>query len=246
MSHPVRRAILSTFTSLVILGPTAADGSTFDGRPKLLLHRQGTVPVEKNPNAGCEAFAITTCQEVVTEGSVGSPGAGPFYFVYLMLARGTVPNMSSAQVGIRYQSGNLAGQTDGVGIDIVSWRACTQLDLQSPAIPGVTAGWPGPISGNLLVWDTPSDCQTGDVATLGYFYCGAYSPDILQVIPRPVDNLAKMATCAFMEHTMSATDLGWFTFSNSGGVGCNPCNMICEVLPVTNTTWSRVKSIRMN
>jgi len=82
----------------------------------------------------------------------------------------------------------------------------------------------------------------------GYFYMAAYSPGSFAIIPRPVDHLAKMVSCALVEKVLTSDlthteQLARADFSNTGSFNDgNPCRPPCPVVPVAPTTWSRIKA----
>jgi hypothetical protein len=204
--------------------------------PKILLHVQNVTT--KN---ACSAGAIVDCSGAVTEGDVALPGAGPFYNVYLLANIGSAHDVAGLQCGITYQDGTPGALDDGTGIDIFDWTLCASLEfppLDEPA-------WPKPGSGNLMTWSR-DQCQAGATALAGYFYLGAYSLDRLQLVPRPVDGLAKLANCSAVEIPLSAGDLGYASFSQGARLkGCNP-GLVSDCLvqvPVLTTTWGGLKAL---
>jgi hypothetical protein len=133
-------------------------------------------------------------------------------------------------------------------VDVLAWTLCATLEFPS-------TGWPASGGGNLVAWDTINSCQnyepsgpgTGVVAAAGYFYLAAYSNDVMMLIPRPVDGLAKVADCLARETTIadvgvprSPSHLGTARFSTGGGQGYNPCGFAD---PIRSTTWSGIKTL---
>jgi len=114
--------------------------------------------------------------------------------------------------------------------------------MQSPS-----PAWPAPGSGNLVIFNSgPDSCRAAEAAVGGYFYLGGYSPDVLQLTKRPLDDRAVVAQCTpFIEHDLENTDLGFFVVSQGAAVpGCNPCAEPCSgVIPVRAVTWSSLKSL---
>ncbi|TPW16698.1 MAG: hypothetical protein FD129_658 [bacterium] len=103
--------------------------------------------------------------------------------------------------------------------------------------------WPSPGGGTIITWDAVNNCQTGEVAVAGYFYMTAYDPATMRIIPRPVDQISKVASCGSFETILSYyNDLGCAYFAQGGIQGCNPCIWPCFVDPVEPTTWSRIKA----
>ncbi len=144
----------------------------------------------------------------------------------------------------------------GAGVDIFSWTLCGSLEFPSG---GTNGPWPAAGSGNLITWDTahcqrtePGGSGAGVSAAAGYFYLSAYSPDVLQIIPRPVDGQAKVADCNASEDLIGGTGfppgvsshLGSARFTASGQIpGYNPCGIPVNVQP---TTWSHIKGLYGN
>ncbi|HEX7877782.1 MAG TPA: hypothetical protein VF720_00130 [Candidatus Eisenbacteria bacterium] len=212
---------------LVVLGAVAAPRTAwavpYDGHPKILLHL--AAPTVKSP---CAAGKLTDCGSAVVAGSVGTPG-GPFYFAYVLAAKGNLPDLAGIQLGIRYQEGCVNGREDGNRIDVFGWTLCGTLEFPSSGF----YSWPSPNSSNTITWDNGAACQTGETAVAGYFYVGCYgAADTLSVIPRPVDQLASVARCNTLETNLTSADLGRVVFS-PGGVssGCNPCAGPCAPAP---------------
>jgi len=201
------------------------------GDPRLMLHV--TTPVTKNQ---CANGQLADCHDAVTRGNLASVGGGgPFYFVYLMVIQ--FGEIAGVQCGIDYDQGRVAGDANHEAIDVLSWNLCAQIEFQSP-----TPSWPKPRSGNLMTWQN-DHCQSGATAVAGYFYVAAYSPDILQIIPRPVDALAKTANCESEEHIINPTFLGTARFSNDPNLkGFNPCGVGSSV-NIQPSTWSRIKTL---
>ena len=187
----------------------------------------------------CSTIPITQAGDVVTNGQVRT-GTGPNYFAFLLGARGDLGGLGGLQCGIDYENGNAGGQGNGIGVDIFSWQRCAQLEFKSP-VPA----WPAPGSSNLITWNTVTRCQTGDYAVAGYFYLTAHGPDRLSVIPRPVDDAAKLADCGSIEAPLEVGRLGFVQFSVKGNqAGCNPLLIECdEPVAIEASTWSRMKSL---
>jgi len=198
-----------------LLSPPPAHAVPFDGKPKILLHLRATTT--KN---ACNAGLLSDCTAAVTAGSIIS-GPGPYYFVYVLAARGSMLDMAGAQFGVTYQDGNPAARLDGHRLDIFSWVNCAALQF-------VTGNWPDPGTGNLVTWDATATCQTGETGVVGYFYLGAYAADQLKLIPRPSDGRAKLANCGAIETLLDVPDLGRVEFTSGAmTAGCNPCVEAC-------------------
>jgi len=215
----LRRLVpVASFLSVALLIAMAPDARAvpYDGNPKILLHVRSVTT--KNI---CTAGAPSDCRDAVTEGALIS-GNGPYYFVYLLGARGNLPDIAGLQMGIHYENGCPGDRNNGDRLDIFGWMLCATLEFAMP-------GWPAPNSGNLITWDAVHQCQSGETAIAGYFYVGCYaSADILRLIPRPVDGVAKFANCNSVETILPAASLGSASFSSGGAIpGCNPCDGPC-------------------
>ncbi|TPW17809.1 MAG: hypothetical protein FD129_224 [bacterium] len=225
---------LSVLFTLVLLAPSAS-AVTFDNKPKLLLHVRGATTKAACTTAGF----LANCQTATTAGTLVTSVSGPFYFVYLLAARGAVTDLAGLQCGITYQGGQPGDLSDGVGIDVFGWSLCATLEF---ATPGPNA-WPRPGGGNLITWDPGTRCQTGDSGVAGYFYVGAYSTDQMILTRRPADNKAAVARCDATEPpALALGDLGTASFNSNTSGGCNPCLINCSApVPVESATWSSVK-----
>lgn len=221
----------------IVLGAGSALAAPFDNQPKILLHIKGTTT--KN---ACTAGSVANCQtDPITQADL-TPAEGPYYFVYLLAAKGASENLAGMQCGISYQTDQPSQDADGMGVDVFGWTLCATLEFVQP---GANL-WPKPGGGNLITWDAILRCQTGEVAVAGYFYLGAYSADKMSVKKRPADNAAKVARCDSAEEPpLGVEDLGFISFSAGGTtVGCNPCVAPgCEGVPVEPTTWSNIKTL---
>ena len=224
--------------AIVLSTPSMAQAGTFDGQSKILLHVGGVTA--KN---ACAAGTLVNCADAIVSGDIATPESGPYYFVYLLAARGDLAGLSGFQVGLTYEEGNVDGMTNGVGLDIYEFVMCARGFFG----PTPSPLWPRPGSGTILTWDYDNDgCQTGDTSLMGYFYVGAYSPDTMTLIPRPIDGVAKTVTCDNEENVIDPDDLGFVAFSPSAATpGCNPCLGPCEdATPTQRITWSGVKARR--
>lgn len=210
-------ALLITGALLFLTAPARANGND-DAR--LALH---LLPVQPG-NACGSAAAQPGCGGVLTAGQL-EPHE---YFAYVLVMKGNATEgIAGLQFGITYDGAPTRG------VDIYYWNSCTTLQFPM-------ANWPGASSGNLLTWDFNVKCQraepdgpgTGVVAVAGYFYLGAYSPDVLRLTPRPVDGMAKVVDCGTATESLleggavhhDPSVLGYASFSVDGSVpGYNPC-----------------------
>lgn len=212
-----------------LLNSATAWAVPFDDRPKLLLHVRPVTT--KNL---CTWGNLNDCQQAVTRGQTDPTGNLPYY-VYLLAATGPYRSvtlggndigLAGLQLGLNYDGGANSG------VDIFGWTLCATLQFAA-------GGWPSPGSSNLITWDSFTVCQKGEVGIAGYFYVAAYSPDVLGIVPRPIDNLAKVAACTNAEVDLNLGDLGSVRFTTAGTTdGCNPCIQSCSGAPPPNLSCS--------
>lgn len=228
----IRIAAMALAAQLVVAAPACA--TPHDNLPKILIHL--TAPASKST---CAAGALSDCQAAIVRGEIARVGSGPYYFAWLVVARGQLTGLAGLQCGLQYENGMATDIGNHQGIDILGWTLCASFE--SPAVPGLPE-WPRPGSSNMITWDASASCQTGETAVAGYFYMASYTDDRLSVIPRPVDGLARVGDCSGSEHTLNAlTDLGSVTFGSEEQIPCNPCGWPCNAEPVTRATWSGIK-----
>lgn len=241
-AHPLRRhawrgAALALLGLLALLAPRPAAAVPWDNNPKILLHVKAVTT--KNP---CTTWGnLADCTTAVTRGSLVTSASGPFYFLYVLVATGsyrassiggTDLGLAGAQFGIQYDP------VASSGLDVFTWNLCATLEF-------VSNNWPESGGGELLTWDSATKCQLAEVAVAGYFYCGAYSSDLVKLVARPVDDLMKVASCQSNEITLDPASAGGSASFTAGGTtdGCNPCAASCSGVPVEATTWTRVKTM---
>lgn len=228
--------------SALVLVPLDADAAV-SRKPKVLLHikalttkNQCTVPVALNGD----------CTTALNQGNVGTA-----YHMQVVVDLGdsvgtivannpTDPNagLGGVQFGITYP-----GQFDPVGttgINIFGWTLCGALEFAMP-------GWPGPGTGNLITWNTVTDCRRSRLNAAGYFYLTAYSSGTFQLVPRQADMppIAKFADCGAFETNLTPGELGHAAFSaGATTTACNPCLVTCPgIVAVRPTTWSSIKAL---
>jgi len=176
---------------------------------KLILH---LVPMpEKKREINCFAKLPKTAAEVVTKGELNQE-----YLVYVLITDfSPKEGVAGVQFGISYNG------APNEGVDMTGpWKTCTlyQWPMED---------WPASNTGNLLTWNQSEDCQEKSPLPVGFFTVTAYSPDRLKIIPRPVDGMARIATCGVkMVNPGDKVDsaklecLGWADFG--GPDGYNP------------------------
>lgn len=217
--------------------PATAQTVNLD-EPKILVHISSTTT--KNACTTHFTNQMQTCDDAVVK---ANSGAGQLYYLYIVVALGdSILDLAGMQFGITYDDGMVGDAADGTGIEIFGWTLCATLEFPMPSPP-----WGEPGSGNLITWDSTNRCQVNtvlDVSTVGYFYIGAYSPSTFCLTVRPVDDAAKVASCAAEEVIISEQSLGCVAFS-AGAVteGCNPCLQLCGAVPTVNTTWGSIKNL---
>lgn len=239
-----KRPVLAIAAALALgsiaLSSLPAHASTWDGRPKLLLHLKA-----KSTKNLCTTYGdLSDCTQAVTNGQVGD-ASGPFYYMYLLVATGPLRGVglggndlgvAGLQCGLNYNP--LVGAPPAAsGVDVFTWSLCATLEFSA-------TGWPESGGSDLITWDKTNKCQKGEVAVAGYFYCAAYSPDTFKIVFRPVDTppAAKVADCNSVEIPLGENDMGSAVFSVAGtNQGCNPCINSCGPTAVQPSTWSSIK-----
>jgi hypothetical protein len=224
---------------VVAASPPAFAGNNIDA--KIQLH----VGAKVTKNA-CASGQVE-CGNVLTSGTLYPPTP---YFTYLIVTDyDAAGGIGGAQCGITYTG----------GVTVFTWNFCAALQFPSDDIPEEgLIGWPKSGSGLLWTWDALSTdlllgCQKSTKAAVGgYFYMGAYTPGgTMQVTKRPVDNKAKVASCAAIEDEIcgegdvlppctGVSHLGSAAWNSGGTGGVSPCGI---GTPVERTTWGNVKAI---
>jgi hypothetical protein len=221
---------------------------------KILLHIGA--PTTK---AGCGSpDAQVACSQVKTSGELYPVS----HYVYMLLGDGSAADgLIGVECGIDYNPQSQAG------VDVFSWATCHAVAVQFQF-----DSWPQPRGGLIMLWDQchreePGGPGTGVVFAAGYFYCSAYSPDQMRIIPRPevtnacndpnveisavascdgtVEDLEsrhiERTTCKYIEVHHKPYPLGTAAFSAGGrDSGYNPCSAPTRV---QSTTWSRIKTL---
>lgn len=205
---PLPRLLLAAFLAGSLLVPAIPASAGKNPRVKLILH---LVPFS-NKNT-CATGRITNPATVRTSGDL-FPAK---YTAYVLVVDGTPgAGIAACQFGIAYND------TARKGVDIIDWQECSLFNWPMP-------GWPAEsLTGNLLAWNQETDCDSSGIRVAGYFYLTAYSPDRLQIIPRPVDRMAAVVSCgvtassknAEVQDIIPSEDLGFADFG--GGHGYNP------------------------
>lgn len=147
-----------------------------------------------------------------TEGPVSTPES-PYYLAWVIVANyDAAPGFRGVQYGIDYDNVALSG------VDILDWTSCSPLEFPSP-------GWPASGTGNLQVFD----CSRSGFIVAGYFTIAVYDPDILDLVPRQVDDALKVADCGSAETLLDAIAAGAAGFG--GEPGQDPCFSLEDVIP---------------
>ncbi|MDZ4803355.1 MAG: hypothetical protein SGI90_00660 [Candidatus Eisenbacteria bacterium] len=163
------------------------------------------------------------------------------YFTYLLVVNGSlIEGIAGVQCGVDFNG------APGAGVDVFTWSLCATLEFSS-------TGWPQDGGGNLITWNAtgpqcltpPGNATIGAIGVAGYFYMAAYTPDLMRVIPRPVDGVAKVANCGSVEDIVYVDPNDALTFLGAVGFGqpgINPCGRERPV-GIENATWSGVKTL---
>jgi hypothetical protein len=169
------------------------------------------------------------------------------YFAYALVVDGSLTEgVSGASFGVQYDG------APATGVHIWSWTLCG--DSESP-----DAGWPAPATGNVIQFNTATNCQAagnsniGAVAVLGYFYSAAYTPDRLVLTSHPGTGQGTVRNCADALDVVgyspndACTNFGAIGYG-PGSNGINPCedvsrDRLCPPIPVQPSTWGQVKAL---
>jgi hypothetical protein len=187
--------------------------------PKLATH---LVPHLQKGDA-C-AISLPACYEYETRGDPLTT-----YDVYAILVdrQGFAGGFGGVEFGLDYDASSL----------FLLWTQCGNLEFPSPS-------WPDPGAGNVVVWDTGSNCQTtpgpdGVRAIVGFFYVYAYTDALFRYTERPVSSKLSVADCTSAEYVMGSSDAGAAGFGSWEGF--NPC--VGAPTLVNHVTWGRIKQL---
>lgn len=173
--------------------------------PKLLIHL-----ATKTTKLTCGTRGAVACDQVKTAGSL-YPTA---YFAYLMVAGAdAVAGVGGLQCGIQYDGRAGLAWMSSPGISAPRSNSCR------PAGPGRVGATSSPGTPLRSAREpSPEARERGISAAAGSFYMGAYTPDLLRVTNRPVDDKAKLADCLSNEMLLFTSDLGAANFTAAGNV----------------------------
>lgn len=218
LPHSLRRRLVLSGAALVLLlaGVPREAHAAGNSLAKLLLH-----PMTPTTKGHCVRWALRP-QDCTGYDHVNNLPLYPsLTYVYALVVGGSQhEGIAGASFGIDY---NGAAQS---GFDVYSWNLCA--DAETP-----DAGWPAARTGNSLTFNGATNCQTtgnaniGAVAVLGYFYSGAYSPDVVRMTPHPGSGVGSVLNCAGAEDPVywspdrCQTFFGAVAFGRAGGI--NPC-----------------------
>lgn len=213
--------------------PKAASAS-FDGHPKIALHNPHAI--FKNPCGVARGY--TDCQNMSLSTS-GLLYPSPYNWVFVLVDRGNLASLGSAEFAIDYQDSQPSNRDDGQRLDIFAFSLCATTQSQPDF------SWTSPGVGNTITWDSTWTSQT---CVAGYFYVTAYTPDTLQIVPVTLTGQASVSDAHGNTVALNRADLGACAFSASASIsGCNPCTGPCPfVTPAHPTTWSGIKLLEVN
>lgn len=217
--------------TVVVLAVPAMAAAPVPG-PKIAVH---IIPhVASKGYSFCDGVAestATACSNFVTQGALRTP-----YDLFICVAQGDSLGVSGATFGILYDD------VTGSGVDFIGEFHLCASGLQFPS-----ATWPASGSGNVITWNTETQCGTtrvppdGVEGTVGGFYIYTYSDDRFQItkhtkLQAPV---LQTANCNGVQENRPDAAAGWVGFGTMNG--CNPCIVDCAT-PAQPTTWGRIKS----
>ena len=214
-------ALLGFALTLVTLAPPPPTFAGPNKDVKLVLH---AVPTAKLAGSTCFSALPEGSKDVTTEAKL----APQDYLVYVLITDfDTNAGVAGVQFGITYDD------STGSGLDINQWQTCTLYEWPMD-------NWPDSGTGNLLTWNQADDCQAKAPIPVGFFFVTAHSADRLKLIPRPVDNLARVAICGISQqarpgetvNNVKIENLGWIDFGK--GPGYNPWDPDQNLLNIQN------------
>ena len=162
----------------------------------------------------CAPAGLNNIEDANSSTQTLSTPDGPFYYVYVL---------GGIEFGIDY-SGGFAPAGGLRPIDVFDWTLCASQEFP-------TAGWPGPGSGNVIIWpivgcNLPEPDFVFKVA--GYLYMGAYDPSSMSVVPHPSSGKAQVSDCQSNVHDVTFPPPLRVHSGHGGlchaGLGCLPRN----------------------
>jgi hypothetical protein len=194
--------------SILAVGTAVEGGPDSQENAVIALHSVPSLDSKVCLPAGSGGVAPDfPCGDFLTQGDLETS-----YFVYIVVA--------GVSLGLNY-----AADPD-LGVDVLSWTPCA--DLQFPS-----ASWPAPSGGLIATWSPETNCQRevpvgadGAQAVVGVLHVIAYQPDQLAVTGRnsPPEPNPRVADCsAASSDLVRSTQVGMIGFG--GVIGFNPCRM---------------------
>jgi hypothetical protein len=183
------------------------------------------------------------CDRFVREWPVGSPAD---VFMVVCMAD-PVFGVSGVSLGVQYA--NTATLADGVGVDVLGYTSCADLEYANSPDGSADHEFPYSGGGNRLIWDRTTNCPRQTVKPWGVqvvacaFYVYAYGPDQFQV-----DMNRNLATGPEFQIVDCPgpylSDMQWPEHAGSVGFGqsrsgYSPCT---AMVPTVHTTWGRLKN----
>lgn len=190
----------------IVLGALSPVASMAGPQPesKLLLH---LVPFERGTKQNCTTIKAAEAADVRTHGELGRE-----YLAYVIVTDFVAEEgITGVQFGITFDN------EPESGVDILSWQDCALYQWHMD-------DWPEANTGNMLTWHQEQGCQRESPVVVGFFHLKAYSDDVIKIIPRPVDGLARVASCALRTKNVNeyiddirAENLGAIGFGKTEG-----------------------------
>ncbi len=223
-----------SFTTEVIGAPGDQSGAV------VALHVQahdtkGLNCTDLDPNLPCDRFIHTW-----------PTGSGADVFMVICMGDPVV-GVSGVSLGVQYA--NTATLADGVGCDVFSYTACSDLEYPNSPDGNVAHEFPYSGGGNRLIWVRTSNCQRHEVDSWGVqavvcaFYVYAYGPDQFQVdMNRNLETGPEFQIVDCPGPYLS--DIPWPEHAGVVGFGqdrsgYSPCT---AMVPTVRTTWGKLKN----
>lgn len=232
----MKRALVAILTGCMTLGVASLAMAYDNDQAAIVAHVTPAGAFDCNTLPGLTSGSIVT--QASDGGCVG--GVGSQWDVWLVVCNGSdSTGVRGAEFGIDYNPDPYGG------IYVANWTLCADQDF--PDANWTPGGGTSSPASDVVTW-IPENCQITNsepfvpktvIAVMGVLNVWLYSPDRLQIIPKPQSGRAEIADCDGAQETIllpGPSHLGYSDFCLSAGY--NPCGLPTAVEP---TTWSRLK-----
>ncbi len=239
--------VVAVSSALVCTMPPSAAAGTQDGAVVALHagpHNEKGDPCLPWVDLAADGLS---CRDFTTSWPLNTPCD-----VYLVVARGNPdPGVAGLSCGVLYNNGETGDSTmtDGEGVDLYGWTLCTSgwVSFPDPRFPWQPGDFPASGGGARITWNAVTDCQRWEIGNdgvhtlAGVFCVYAYGDDVFEIIPNR-KAFSNPDEFQVGDCNNQLTDLPYPEAAGAvafgSGTGYNPC----QAVPVTPTTWSRLKA----